>query len=154
MKESRLQLLCYFVPEVSCKVNRKFDRKKAIEESAEGLEIESSLTPEQAPADTLGKYWLVQMTIGKTPKEGENSRYNFKIVLAGYFRFTGGGPSDPDEEQFVRVNGSSMLYGAAREMIRSLTGRAPWGEFFLPTLSFYRKEPAPQEPAAAPANPA
>ena len=73
------------------------------------------------------------------------------MALVGFFGCRDGFPSPEDEEQFVRVNGSSMLYGAAREIVRSLTSRGPWGELMLPGISFYDKGAKPkEEPASAP----
>ena len=49
------------------------------------------------------------------------------------------------ETRFVQVNGSSMLYGMAREHIRSLTAAGPWGAIILPTMSFYDNKETAQK---------
>ena len=87
------------------------------------------------------------MTISQKLKEGQNFPYKFDLSLIGFFACNDGFSSPADEEHFVRVNGSSMLYGAARELVRSLTARGPWGELFLPSISFYDKATKPIEEA-------
>ncbi len=39
-------------------------------------------------------------------------------------------------EVIAAVNGLSLLYGAAREMVLNITARAPHGPFCLPSLNF------------------
>ena len=70
--------------------------------------------------------------------------YHFKIKLVGLFRCHYG-QADVDAEAFVRTNGSSILYGIARETLRSITSVGPWGDMLLPTVSFYAPEALPEK---------
>ena len=144
MKHSPLQLLRYFVPEISCSANSTFDPEKESVNGPDHLSV-SAVVARQKDADNLpGHSWSVEMNVTQTLKEGCNFPYKFNLALIGFFVCKDGFPTPAAEEQFVRVNGSSMLYGASRELVRSLTSRGPWGELFLPTLSFYAKAAAPQ----------
>jgi preprotein translocase subunit SecB len=136
MKYSPLQLLRYLVPEVSCSANPSFDPEKDYEAGTEQLSVSAVVTQQQAPEKFTGHSWSVEMRISQKLKEGQNSPYTFEVALVGFFACGGGLPPAAEEERFVRVNGSSMLYGAAREIIRSLTARGPWGEIFLASASF------------------
>ena len=68
-------------------------------------------------------------------------------------------PAD-QKETMALVNGFSILYSAAREMLLNVTARSAYGPVSLPTLSFVslvqeaRKQKAENQNAAAPAVPA
>lgn len=137
MKHSPLQLLRYLVPETFCTANPKFESTKGIEGGPEQLSVNAVVTQQKAPENFPGHSWTAEMTITQKLKEGQNLPYEFEITLIGFFACRDGLPPAAEEERYVRVNGSSMLYGAAREIVRSLTARGPWGELFLPSISFY-----------------
>jgi len=40
-----------------------------------------------------------------------------------------------DLDRLVQINGASMLFGAAREQILTITGRGPYGPLKLPTIN-------------------
>ena len=153
MKHSPLQLLRYLAPEISCSANLAFDPSKECDNALEQLSVNAIVGQQQAPENAPGHSWSVEMKVSQKLKDGQNFPYKFDLSLIGLFLCKDGFPAPADEEQFVRVNGSSMLYGAARELVRSLTSRGPWGELFLPTLSFYDKAAKPQGDAPAPAKP-
>jgi len=48
-------------------------------------------------------------------------------------------------ERFVRINGTSLIFSAAREIIRAVTSRGPFQPLLLPTVTFW--EAKPQAPA-------
>jgi preprotein translocase subunit SecB len=60
--------------------------------------------------------------------------YKLQITLVGVFD----GRQLPEEkrEALVAVNGASMLYGVAREILLGLTSRAVQGAVMLPTVEF------------------
>lgn len=157
MKHSPLQLLRYVVPDVSCSANPTFDSTKPLEGGTDQLSVNAILNQQNPPENFPGHSWTVEMTISQKLKEGQNFPYKFELTLVGFFACRDGLPPKAEEDRFVRVNGSSMLYGAAREVIRSLTARGPWGELFLPGISFYDKdsktkeEPSSAKPQSAPA---
>lgn len=72
------------------------------------------------------------------PKEGKAS-YTGRIVFEGFFRADS---SLPEERipKIIAVNGASILYGAARETIASLTARGPHPMVTLPAVSFFDVE--------------
>jgi preprotein translocase subunit SecB len=145
MKHSPLQLLRYVVADVACTATSAFDPSKPFDAGATGqLSVSATISRQKPPEDFPGHSWSVEMLISQTLEEGQNFPYTFKVSLIGFFASRDGFPSPADEEQFVRVNGSSMLYGAARELVRSLTSRGPWGELFIPSISFYDKTSKPE----------
>lgn len=56
----------------------------------------------------------------------------------------------PDLKRLVQINGASMLYSAARELVLMVTGRGPWGSLQLPTINFHGAIP-PSSAARSPA---
>ena len=153
MKQSPLQLLRYVVPEVSCSANSAYDPAKPCDSAGDNFSVNAVVVLQEAPPNFPGHSWSVEMTISQKLKEGANFPYKFDVALIAFYRCKDGFPTPAAEEKFVRVNGSSMLYGAARELLRSLTCRGPWGEIFLPTLSFYDNHPKPATDTPAPKSP-
>ncbi|MCX5893162.1 MAG: hypothetical protein NTW80_09360, partial [Deltaproteobacteria bacterium] len=53
----------------------------------------------------------------------------------------------------VHTNGAAILYSSTREFLLMITGRGPWGGFYLPTTNFLeppkpeKEEPLVSEPA-------
>jgi hypothetical protein len=60
------------------------------------------------------------------------------LVLVGILEVS---PNCPKCKQLAEVNGASMLFGAAREIIR-FTSRGPYLEIIIPSVSFYQKREA------------
>ena len=145
MKHSPLQLLRYVVSDSSCSANLAFNPEKEYEGGTEQLTVNSVVT-QQKTSDAEEHSWSVEMTICQKLKEKQNFPYQFNLTIIGFFNCKNKFPSPTDEEQFVRVNGGSILYGAARELVRSSTCRGPWGELFLPTVSFYEKSTEAERP--------
>ena len=61
--------------------------------------------------------------------------YSGEVSAVGVFEVS---PDFPDERllQLVQVNGGSILYGAIRDMVLTISGRSLKGGFLLPTLNF------------------
>ena len=79
--------------------------------------------------------YSVDLTLTAGPREGHSDfPYRLKIQLLGIFD----GRDLPEEkrEALVAVNGASMLYGVAREVLLSLTSRSVGGPVMLPTVEF------------------
>jgi|SRR5579859_4930260 len=152
MKNSPLQLLSYVVADISSTANSKFNPEKPLEMAFEQFIVDVKTNPLEPSKEFPGHHWSVEMSVTQKIKEGQNFPYEFRIVLVGMFVFLDGALEPEKEIQFVRVNGSSMLYAAAREQIRALTSAGPWGAIIIPTLSFYDKQPAAKEetPTKAP----
>jgi hypothetical protein len=50
----------------------------------------------------------------------------------------------------VHANGPSMLFGAAREIIRAATGRGPWPAVIIPSTNFLTGLPPIEAPPTPP----
>lgn len=92
--------------------------------------------------------WWVGVEFANASNDEKRCPYVVEVKAAGLFT-----PDDsiPEErrEAFVYESGAAMVYGAIREMLSTLTGRAPHGPLVLPSVSFFGsfedrdKEPPP-----------
>jgi preprotein translocase subunit SecB len=147
MKHSQLQLLRYIAPALSCSANPTFNPGKPHESGFEQFSVNAVVARQKAPDNFPGHAWSIEMTISQKLKEGQNFPCKYEVCLIGFFACKDGFPSAEAEDHFVRVNGSSILYGVARELIRYLTDSGPWGAIIIPTVSFYEIETPPKEAA-------
>ncbi|MCX6969248.1 MAG: protein-export chaperone SecB [Verrucomicrobia bacterium] len=138
MKPSPLDLHYYYVTELTFSVNKTF---KAGESSAlEGgnlrifPELRKSEDPKSEPE------WI--MTLRVQQLAADDQPYSFSLELVGYLSVSSLVPEEK-RELFLRANGASMLYGAAREIIRSVSAQGPYMPAILPSVSFY---PAKDKP--------
>ena len=80
----------------------------------------------------------VKLTLRVGPKDDAQAPYNIQISVRGVVRMHLTQADGQAEERRVRalVNGASLLYGAVREMVSTITSRSAHGSFLLPSLSF------------------
>lgn len=80
----------------------------------------------------------VKLTLRVGPKEDTQAPYNIQVSVRGIVRMHLMQTTRQAEERRVRalVNGASLLYGAVREMVSTITSRAAHGPLLLPLLSF------------------
>lgn len=118
------------------------------EQSGGALKLKTQHTIAQNDDDPLN--WQVTLTVEFAPEEPVNpSTYEGRIVIQGEFRIheTFG---EKNREALIRVTGTSILYGACREMIAGFTARSVHGTLSLPSISF--RKPKPPENTGEPAS--
>ena len=90
--------------------------------------------------------WLIRLVVEiKGQRDRLQAAYQGKVEFVGQFQVD---QSVPEERRLkvVASNGSSILYGAVREMVANLTARGPHPMITLPSLSFVLTEtPVPGE---------
>ena len=98
--------------------------------------------------------WIVVLGIRLEPESGDNVPsvpYFYKLEMIGSFNVHSQFPPKPkDKSKFsskesdeiikgrIELNGPAMLYGIAREKIRSLSSSSGFGEILIPTVSFHK----------------
>lgn len=106
--------------------------------------IETTVNSGRDPG-VIGRY-RIDLIIRLLPEGDKSSSYTGVVEVSGFFRIVG--PISPDkQDQLVTVNGCSMLFGMAREMVSNVTARGPWPMLVLPTVSFADVKLVPVEPA-------
>jgi len=81
------------------------------------------------------RVWFVFLTITINGQQNKTPRFTGEIGLMGKFTVDDGWAADRIEE-LVYINGSGLLYAAAREMICSITGRTFFEALTIPSWSF------------------
>lgn len=97
--------------------------------------------------------YRVILRIAIENEEGKKAPYQVDICAYGDFHVNEKVPAE-DRPNLVTVNGCSMLYGAIRELVMTLTSRSSHGMLTLPSVNFLdkiKKQSTP-EPARAPAS--
>jgi len=136
VKLSPLDLCRYFVTESSCSANPEFDPKQPIDVAMDRLVVETSIDKiEVEVQERVG--WSVELDLAYQLAPKQNYPYSYSVRIVGLFTSPAEVPPGLDDERVVRINGCSMLYGIAREMVRSHTAAGPWGEILIPTVSFF-----------------
>jgi preprotein translocase subunit SecB len=80
----------------------------------------------------------VKLTLRVGPKEDAQAPYNIQVSVRGIVRMHLTQVDGQAEERRVRalVNGASLLYGAVREMVSTVSSRSAHGPLLLPSLNF------------------
>ena len=80
----------------------------------------------------------VKLTLRVGPKEDAQAPYNIQVSVRGIVRMHLTQVDGQAEERRVRalVNGASLLYGAVRDMVSTITSRSAHGPLLLPSLNF------------------
>jgi preprotein translocase subunit SecB len=131
MKLSPLQLESYFLTELTFGANQEFNPEK----ETKLAETDLSVVPEIQRIKDDQRRWQVTITVKLQSKPEANSPYAFTLTLIGIVWTA---PKLPEEgiEALIRTNGPTMVYGAAREMVRDITARGPFQPICLPSVSF------------------
>jgi len=84
--------------------------------------------------------YKVILRVNITPEdEKEPCPYKGSIAVVGYFSIAAAYPEEKRSD-LIKVTGSSMLYGACREMIANFTARSRHGILSIPSISFVPPE--------------
>jgi preprotein translocase subunit SecB len=85
-----------------------------------------------------GENGLYQVSVKISLLEGEEKipvPYSIQLVAFGFFEVQ---PDWPEPEKMLFINGSTILYAAAREFLITISSRGPWGAVTLPMMSFLK----------------
>jgi preprotein translocase subunit SecB len=96
--------------------------------------------------------WQLVLKIRHQRSDGSNYPYTYFLEIAGFFEIHNEFP-EQDIQKLMSITGASMLYGAAREIMRSITALGPFGQVLIPSIAFSAPPPEgkpTQEPALIP----
>ena len=158
MKLSPLQLSFYQVMELSVAYRSEHDPDKPEPDTiCHGMEAYLHVDRDQSHESYENTCWHVALRLSFQPLDDDNSRYSFVAGLLGVFFCANETPKGLDAETLVGVNGTSILYGIARDLILTISEKGPWGALTLPTMSFTdfrtmlendeHSEPPPEPPS-------
>ena len=134
-KISQLELNAYFVTGLGFTANPEFDPAKPSQLGFSDLEIDvHAFSPGSAENPDPAR-WRVTLSVKQNVGPEKNSPYNFFIDIQG--AFTPRGPIPPEHlHGFMENTGGSVLYGTAREVLRSALATGPYRALILPAVVF------------------
>jgi preprotein translocase subunit SecB len=143
MKLAPLQLEGYCLTDLTFQANPDCNPTKETRFHEDDLAVAANVQPIRDQP----RRWQVTLKLKLQPKPESNSPYFFSLALVG---IVWAAPDLPQDklDSIVRTNGPSMLFGAAREMVRDITARGPFPALALPSVSFLAE---PTAPTTAPA---
>lgn len=132
---SPLKCLSYFVTELVFTANPKHNPSQPVSLDFADLMISTSVE-QIGNKEPNERNWRVALRIVQNiSDEKKNSPYNFAVALLGTFAVH---PKYPEDkvEQLVKINGSSILYSSARQILWDAMGNGPFRPLMFPTVSF------------------
>lgn len=145
MKTSPLQLEAYFVTDLHFSINKNFDAQKG----AEIKDTDVSANFDMAINAENNRLCQLTLKLQFQPAAEANTPYRFTIEMLGAFRVLEVYPEEK-QDRLLRVNGPSMLFGIAREIVRDITARGPYPALILPSVSFFEPESLPEPKSPEP----
>ena len=144
MELAPLQLSDYFVHSIHVEAVPDYDAEQPADLDADALTVEKKCIP---PAEDSPRRYGINLTIKQGEVKGKNLPYTYELRMFGFIDVI---PDDLDADRMqrlVEINGPSMLFGAAREILRAATGRGPYGPVLIPSTTFYKPSKAPKAKA-------
>ena len=126
LKASPLRIVTQDFSEVS--VQAQHDS----EDGANTLDVNTTLLP----VEGQDRAWVLLLSVRVgADSEGKRPPYLAQVEVSGCYEVHDSYSGDP--ERLVRITGASILYGAAREMLCTVTSRCEHGMLTLPSVSFF-----------------
>ncbi len=135
MKISPLQLNQYFITDLLFTANRDHNPAAPVKLKATDLDVQPTCLPNKDNP----RAWQVTLRITQKPIAEANAPYSFSLEVVGFFEVAETYAAEK-VAAFVETNGTSMLYGAARAILKTVTATGPYVPVLLPTVSFYTPE--------------
>lgn len=134
--KSPLKIVSYFFPAVAVAADPNFNPDN------DTVEPEVEVNIGVARDEENDSYEVALEISLEAENEKKKQPYSISLVAIGIFQVA---PDFPDPDKLLRLNGASIIYGAAREFIITITSRGPWGQVMLPSISFINQERIPEE---------
>jgi len=132
MKSSPLQLKTYFLTELTVKAI-PVNAAAPVPPASGTISLSTKVHHAQNKANP--RDWRVGLRISCQPDGKGHCPYLIDMELLGFFEV-----DQTVKEQMINplimANAPALLYGAARELVLLVTGRAPNGPFMLPAATF------------------
>ena len=144
MKQAPLQLLDYWVDFIQVRTNQTFDPDKPADLDIATIDLQSEVQQiKHDKPEENGTVWLVRLRIDQPLGKDQNIPYSYTLeiegLVAAHPKMQG-----TDLERQIQVNGPSMLFGSAREIIRAATGRGRFAPIIIPSTNFFSRLPEKQ----------
>lgn len=138
MKLAPLQLTDYFVHTIRVEALVDYDSDKEQDLDVASLQVTEICLPSNG--DHPNRF-SIDLLIKQEALEGKNLPYSYELHMVGFIEAHPDFPKDK-LQRAVEINGPSMLFGAAREILRAATGRGPYGPVLIPSTTFFKQAEA------------
>ena len=145
MKAAQIQLTNYFVSELQFAANRDFKQDSPSSVTAEELQVAYQASPKSENK----RQWQITLRIALSASPESNSPYSFLVEMIGLIDVAES-VSEDYIERFARINGTSLVFAAAREIIKAATARGPFKPLMLPTVTFWEPKEESTPPTENP----
>jgi preprotein translocase subunit SecB len=145
--KSPLELERYFVSDQAVTARNVFSPEKEIETRVEEYSVTNEAIQLPSAEEGQSDKWQVTVHIKHQPAKETNFPYDFRLTIVGIFSCDIQTADAVHVKRLVKINGSSILYGMSREIIRANTERGPWSGIVIPTYSFYEPKPNTESPS-------
>lgn len=138
MQPSPLQLLQCCFESVNVVAVPDFDnsqRDPSFVFNPKGMEMSSETAVQELGGNKDWCDYAIRLVVGFEPKQPNATPYRGQLALQGVVRMHGA-KTLLERKQLAVVNGVSLMYGVARDMVCTLTSRGVHGQMLLPTLNF------------------
>ncbi len=138
MQPSPLQLLQCSFESVQVTGVPDFDnsgRDPAFLMNPAGLQLSSETAVQDLNTSPDFTDYAIRFVVAFEPKEANGIPYRGEVVIQAQVRMHGVDDA-LERKRLAVVNGVSLLYGVARDMVSTVTSRGVHGQMLLPTLNF------------------
>lgn len=140
MRAAQIELTDYFVSDLQFTANREFDANVPSSTTVDDIQVTNQASPKAEDPSQ----WQITLRIALNAPPDRNSPYSFLVEMIGFVRVAESVKPE-NSERLVRINGTSLVFSAAREIVRAVTSRGPFKPFLLPTVTFWEAKPLAPE---------
>jgi preprotein translocase subunit SecB len=133
VRKPPLAMTDHFFTEISVVANHAVPPPDAQDGKIFGYDFNLDVDVAESPIND--REYQVQLTIRADEQPGCLKGYDIKLVAVGFF-VVDAGVEESRQKEIAGIIGSTLLYGAAREFLYTLTLRGPHPAVYLPTTSF------------------
>lgn len=130
---SPLELSFHYIKELCFSVTENYIDKNLSNVQVGSPQIAVEVKTEKID-DSL-RDWRIEVLIETEKETASEFPYSFRTVLVGFFHVGEGWP-DNRVETLTKINGTSLLFSAAREALVTMTSRTGFPATVLPVVMF------------------
>jgi preprotein translocase subunit SecB len=145
---SPLELNFHYIKELSFAVIGSY-----IDKNLSNVQVDSPQIAVEVKAEKVNgnlRDWRIEVLIETEEGTAAEFPYSFRTVLVGFFHVSDQWP-DNRVEALAKVNGTSLLFSAAREALVTMTSRTGFPATVLPVVMFTPLAQQPHESIPVPA---
>lgn len=96
----------------------------------------SKIATSANPVSDDNKTWYVSIDLFSEQSEEKPLLFEYHLMAVGIFKWDAEIRNLDFVSKAISVSGASILYGALREELRTMSSKGPWGIYNLPTVRF------------------